>query len=98
MLVQFPFARIHAYRGRIAFALDGKQVAPSQGSLTFAAAGKQFAYDLTETGNFFMEDVPVGTHALHIDADQGSCDVTLTARADAASLVNVGTLTCVPKK
>ena len=43
MLVQFPYARIHAYRGRIAFAIDGKTVAPSQGSLSYTIGGKEFA-------------------------------------------------------
>ena len=95
--MQFPYARIHAYRGRIAFAIDGKTVAPSQGSLSYTIGGKEFAYDLTETGDFFLEDLPIGEHTLHVDADQGSCDVTLTSRAGAAAIVKAGTLTCAPK-
>jgi outer membrane usher protein len=97
MIVEFPYTKLHALRGRVAFTVPGKTVVPLNAALTFERNGKQDGADMNETGGFYLEDLAPGSYRFHIDADNGQCDIPVTVPASDQTIASLGTLTCTPR-
>ncbi len=96
MVIEFPHTRVNTYRGRVNFVVGGRQVTPIEGTATYRAHGRDVSVDISESGELYLNDVESGTYPLHIEADNGVCDATITLPKTVAAFVKFGPVTCTP--
>lgn len=95
-VVTFPARRIQAFVGTLVVESGGRTITPAYGQLTVTAEGQTFESPIGRDGEFYLENLPRGRHPAVIDHKDAACRFTLDAPASAASLVDVGTVRCVP--
>jgi outer membrane usher protein len=95
-VVTFPARRVQAFVGTLVVESGGRTITPSYGQLTVTAEGQTFESPIGRDGEFYLENLPRGRHPAIIDHKDAACRFTLEAPVSAASLVDVGTVRCVP--
>jgi outer membrane usher protein len=97
MMVEFPYSRVHAFRGQLLFLIGGRQVVPINGVATYRAHGEENSVDVSDSGQIYFEDIEPGSYPLHLEADNGVCDVTVTIPKTDAAFAKFGPVTCTPQ-
>lgn len=95
-VVTFPARRVQAFVGTLVVESGGRTITPAYGQLTVTAEGQTFESPIGRDGEFYLENLPRGRHPAVIDHKDAACRFTLDAPASAASLVDVGTVRCMP--
>jgi outer membrane usher protein len=91
--VEFPVRQIRSVTGSLVIA-SGE--VPAYGELTVSAAGESFVSPLGRNGEFYLENVPAGSHPATIDYKLGACSFTLTIPPGKESVVKLGRISCTP--
>lgn len=96
--VQFPVRRITTITGRVAIRKNGTNVPPSYGQLTARVGSEEFESPLGKEGEFYLENIPAGSHPATIDYTDGSCSFVLTIPAGGEAVLKLGTVVCTEDK
>jgi outer membrane usher protein len=73
--------------------VDGK--APKYGTLTVTVGAIEFSSPLSETGEFYFEDLPPGDHPGVATWGNHTCRATIHMPDKAPSMTNAGVVSCV---
>ncbi|HKW91435.1 MAG TPA: fimbria/pilus outer membrane usher protein [Methylomirabilota bacterium] len=96
-VVTFPARRVQAFVGIVALQVEGRTVTPAYGQLTVTAEGQTYESPIGRDGEFYLENLPRGRHPAVIDHKESVCHFTLETPVSAASLVDVGTVSCTAR-
>jgi len=90
-LVPFDVQRVTSVKGLIRVDVDGHPKVPAFGELTVDARLKS---PLGADGQFWFENVGVGTHVAEVEFRQGTCRFELVVPKDAGTSLDLGTVSC----
>jgi len=90
-LVPFDVQRVTSVKGLIRVELNGHPTVPAFGQLTLDARLKS---PLGAQGQFWFEDLGVGTHLAEVEFREGTCRFELVVPKDAGPSLNLGILSC----
>jgi outer membrane usher protein len=93
-LVEFPIRRFQAFRGSVSLSLHGREVVPAYGALRLSAGGEVFDSPIGSKGEYYIENVPPGAHAIKILYKETSCDVSVTFPSSKETVVQMPRLRC----
>lgn len=95
-LVVFPVRQVRTITGSV-IVRDAKNntAVPSFGELTLTAGGQNYQSPLGRQGEFYLENVPSGTHTASVDFREGHCAFSLQIPEGSAAVVKLGQLSCV---
>lgn len=96
-VVTFPARRVQALIGTLVVEIAGRTVTPAYGQLVVTADGQTFESPIGRDGEFYLENLPRGSHPAVIDHKDAACRFTLDAPVSPASLVDVGTVRCTAR-
>ena len=94
-VVQFKAQYVHALSGSVEVDAKGNAVIPAYGELTLDRESFHAESALTETGEFYFENVPSGTYRATVLYAGGQCRFDFDSPATEKMLLKVGKLKCV---
>jgi outer membrane usher protein len=92
-LASFPAVRIQTVSGRIVVNREGLWLAPSFREMVVVAGNRRLASPIGDDGEFYFENLPIGSHTATVALDIGECAVVLTIASNKA-FTELGTLRC----
>lgn len=93
-ITSFDVQKVHAVSGKLrVLAADGKFTIPKYGQLTVTVGDKKFESPIGNDGEFYLENVPVGTYKALVEYKEGSCQVPLVVAPSKEMVVKLGVLT-----
>lgn len=93
-LVKYGVRTIVAFTGKVLVRKNGADVVPAAGDFTLSRAGKSFASDLGDDGEFYFENLTAGEYGAVVRYAGGSCELNVTIKAGSKLINDVGTLVC----
>jgi outer membrane usher protein FimD/PapC len=92
--VTFDVQRVQAVHGTIAVAVGGAARPADYWVLTVTVNGKGEASPLVEGGEFYLENIPTGSHRVEVAKGDRRCAFTLVVPSSEEPVVELGALTC----
>lgn len=93
-VVTFPVNKIQRVMGTVVIEKGGVVTIPLHGQLTVSVATKSFESPIGRKGEFYLENLPSGSHKAVILHEQKSCEFQLTVPETAESDIKIGNLRC----
>lgn len=90
---RFRVARIAAVTGRLSLEIDGRAVSPDWGEVAVELPGRRAVSPVGEGGLFWLEAIPVGTHAALLRWEGRVCRFTFEVPVR-VGIVDLGTVRC----
>ena len=93
-VVLFPVARVHPVVGFLLMEFASRLIVPAYGRLTLTIGKKIAEFPIGSLGDFYLENVTPGRHAVVVDYGTAACEITIQVPATERPSVNLGTLRC----
>jgi outer membrane usher protein len=93
-VVRFPVRRFQALSGTVLIETGGQTLVPAHGDVKVAAGDRSFESPIGRAGEFYLENVPPGAHAMTITHAGRECRTTLTVPAATTPAVDLGAIRC----
>ena len=93
-IVKFAVSRLDAFLGNLRVENAGRTVVPHPGQITVKVNGSEYVSPIGKNGEFYLENVPAGSHEALIEDDDGGCHFTIDFPDSKDPIVKLGTLTC----
>jgi len=93
-LLSFPVRRFQNSTGRVLLQRGETEVVPLFGQLTVRVGETPFESPIGADGEFYLENVPPGTHPAEVLYQRKTCVFTIEIPVSAASIVNLGVVRC----
>src|SRR2546422_1897551 len=90
-LVPFDVQRVTSVKGMVRVDLNGHPTVPAFGELRLDSRLKS---PLGADGQFWFEDLGVGTHLAEVEFREGTCRFELVVPKDPGTSLNLGTVSC----
>jgi len=97
-VVTFPVTQVQSSNGIISVDAGGRTITPAYGRLVVTVGWQQFESPIGTHGEFYLENVPAGTHRATIEYEGGSCGFSLRIPKSTAPVIDLGTLRCTPPR
>lgn len=97
-VVTFSALRIRGIRGTIAIDTEGNSAPAAYGELTLDSEDTRYDSPLGSAGEFELENVPAGRYTAIAVSPSGTCRLTIEIPESGSSIVELGTLRCVPER
>ena len=94
-VVRFPVRRFQAVSGTLVLETNGQTIIPAHGDVTVTVGDQSFESPIGRDGEFYLENVPAGTHPVTITHSVGACRTTLAIPSSPAPSLELGALRCV---
>jgi len=94
VVLDFSLTKLQATVGTLFIVSAGKKTAAELAAISLVVAGKTVEAVVGRGGEFYLENIPAGTHMMHVLWKDQKCDVTLKVPKSEELFVNVGELTC----
>lgn len=72
-IVTFPSQRIQNIGGKVSIKHKDKTIVPAYGNLIITVGAKTFSSPLSEQGEFYLENIPIGKHPAKIEYEEKEC-------------------------
>ena len=92
-IVGFPVHKLHQIIGHLVIVSGGKRIVPASGQF-IVYTKPEHTSPLGDGGEFYFEDIPVGTHKARVDYDGGTCSLEVVVPEFQEPLHKMGTLAC----
>jgi outer membrane usher protein len=93
-LVEFPVLRVQIITGTVRIeAVDGLRI-PAYGQLTVTAQDIMRESPIGRHGEFYLENIPAGTHPATIEVEGSTCRFSLTVPDSPEPILKLGELHC----
>jgi outer membrane usher protein len=93
-IVTFNPQKIQNMVGTVAIKSNQKTIIPSYGNLIVTVGKKTFASPLSETGEFYLENVPAGKHPATIEYEEKECKFNIQIDKVNRPTIELGSLNC----
>jgi len=93
-VVLFPVERVHPVVGLLLMEFSGRLIVPAYGRLTLTIGKKLAEFPIGSLGDFYLENVAPGRHAVVVNYGTAACEITIEVPATEKPSVNLGTLRC----
>ncbi len=93
-LVRFDVERVRSVSGALRIDTGGQTTVPAFGELTAFVGDRRVSSPVGAAGEFWLENVPIGTHAAEVEYGRGICRFDLHVPEAKAAAINVGTVSC----
>lgn len=93
-LVRFDVQRVRSVTGAVRIDSGGQTTVPAFGELTAFVGDRRVSSPVGAAGEFWLENVPIGTHTAEVEYGRGICRFDLRVPEAKAAAVNVGTVSC----
>jgi outer membrane usher protein len=93
-LVVFPVERVRTVVGSLLMEISGRSIVPAYGLLTLAVEKKRTEFPIGSLGDFYLENVAPGRHAVVVNYGTAACEITIEVPATERPSVNLGILRC----
>ena len=97
MLVRFVTSTLETFVGSIVVQHSGSAFAPGYGELTLRGKSRDYRSDLTESGGFYLENVPAGSYVATVKYRDGVCTFDIALPQTKALQTNLGGLICTKR-
>jgi outer membrane usher protein len=97
-VVRFDVAKLRAVEGWLTIRGPNGPVVPAFGTFEVDAPAGPTHSPIAEDGNFWLEDLPAGTHAARIYWHGDVCELKLVVPDATAGVLELGDITCAPSK
>ncbi len=94
-VVAFPVRRMQSLTGTVFVEVSGETVVPALGELVVTADGKRFESPIGRQGQFYLENLPPGSHPGVVEYGDKTCAFAFEAPASDLSVVKLGSIRCV---
>jgi outer membrane usher protein len=95
-VVDFPVRAISIVTGSVVLRQIDRTIEAAHGDLVVMAGGRRFESPLGWQGEFYLEDLPAGTHEAVVEDGVPVCRFTLIVPEATDSVVRLGRLVCLP--
>jgi outer membrane usher protein len=92
-IIRLPVHKLHQVTGTLAVLEDGKRLVPASGRLVIYAKNNQVS-PIGGNGEFYFEDIPIGTFKAAIEYESGQCSFRFVVPEFDKPLLKMGELTC----
>ncbi len=96
-LVRFPVQRVAAVTGKVVVDDRGQKV-PSFGELRLTLHGHEVVSELTDRGEFYLENLSPGLYAGEVEYADGACAFELVVPNKRQAVTEVGSVPCAPRQ
>lgn len=93
-LVRFDVSRVRSVTGALRVDTGGQTTVPAYGELTAFVGQRKITSPVGAAGEFWFDDLPVGTHSAEVEFGRGICRFELNVPEAKATSVNLGTVAC----
>ncbi|MBI2358942.1 MAG: fimbrial biogenesis outer membrane usher protein [Deltaproteobacteria bacterium] len=94
-VVAFPVQRMQSLTGTVLVEATGETFVPALGQLVVTAEGKRFESPIGRQGQFYLENVPAGSHPAVVEYGDKTCTFTFVAPASDLPIVKLAPTRCV---
>jgi outer membrane usher protein len=92
-VIKFPVHKIHQIIGKLTVIAGSKKIIPADGQITLDSKPKEVS-PIGDGGEFYFEDVPIGTFRALVEYKGGTCSFDLVVPRFEEPLHNMGNITC----
>jgi outer membrane usher protein len=93
-LVRFDVEKVRSVTGALRIDSGGQSTVPAYGEMTAFVGQRKVSSPVGAAGEFWLENVPVGTHAAEVEFGRGVCRFELKVPETKVTAVNLGTVAC----
>ncbi len=93
-LVRFDVQRVRSVTGALRIDSGGQSTVPAFGEMTAFVGQRKVSSPVGAAGEFWLDNVPVGTHVAEVEFGRGICRFELNVPETKVSNVNLGTVAC----
>ena len=95
VVVAFTVQRIQSLTGTLLLEISGRNLTPGFGQLTVTAGTKQFESPVGKQGEFYLENVPPGSHPAVLEYHETTCRFLIDVPVSDQAVVKMKPLRCV---
>jgi outer membrane usher protein FimD/PapC len=93
-LIKFDITKIQAVSGIIMIRENGREITPQSGGILVDLKDKTIRGLIGKGGEFYLENVPAGTHRAKVTVNGNECSFDITIPETDGVWVNLGTIRC----
>jgi outer membrane usher protein len=93
-IIDFGVKRVHGVTGNVKLESQGTTTIPAYGTARVRFGTTEFTSPIGEGGEFYFDQVAVGSNVMDVDYGPRHCTISFTVRGTNEPVENVGTIIC----